>query len=141
LLAEYFLVFVKFAQYIATTSLNNNNRSGLTTDSVSVYSEVGKRLLNICYIKFVIKATLCHVSGGLSSPFSEKARVRFQPSVCKIYGEMTLGQVFLRAILLSLFGAVALSSMLIFHLVTLLFLGQIGEAWEPSATVEQHIEF
>lgn len=78
-------------------------------DSISVYSEVGNKLLNICYTKFVLKARLCHVSGGLSPPFSEKARVQFRVSICKIYGEeMALGQVFLRTIRLSLFGAVAL---------------------------------
>ena len=101
--------FIKFPQYIATISLHNNNRSGLTTDSVSDYSGVGNKLLNICYFKFVLKATLCHVSGGLLPHFSEKTRVRFRPSICKIYGEkLAVGQVFLRAIRLPLFGAVAL---------------------------------
>jgi hypothetical protein len=103
------LLLINIMYHIATTSVHNNNRSGLTTDSFSVYCEVGTKFLNICYIKFVLRAMLCHVSGRLSPPFSEKARVRFRPSICKIYGEkIELGQVFLREIRLSLFGAVTL---------------------------------
>jgi hypothetical protein len=60
-------------------------------DSVSVYCEVGTKLLNTCYIKFVLKATLFHFSGGSSPPFSEKARVRFRASICKTYGEKLAG--------------------------------------------------
>jgi hypothetical protein len=138
MLAEYFLVSIKVSQYIATTSVHNNNRSGLTTDSVNVYSEVGTKLLYICYLKFVLKDTPITFQVGCRRPTVR--RPGFDSGPAFMVKKWHWGRSFSKQFGCPFSVQLQYNSMLVFHIVTLLFVGQIGKAWEPSAIGERNIQ-
>lgn len=143
LLTEYFLVFIKFSQYIATTPLHNDNRSGLTKGSVSVYCEVGTKLLQIfatltsCLkLRFVLFQVGCRRGPSVRRLGFDSGPAYVRSMVKKWRWDRSFSEKFGCPFSVPLLY----NTRLIFHLVILLFVGQIGETWEPSAIGEDHME-